>query len=324
MARTRRLKQTLCTLNTLGIQNTGYFGLYDAYSWWLANYDYSAIDLAWNGFFGLKSELPGSYNPGNDGAKPAWSTMTAGQGSNCPVSGAPVTPVIAVLPDGSVPSPGANPYYTVGDIANIYYTAANATSLSLNGSSNWNVYTCDPPNQQINGPQPAPIVGSCGYTPISLATTGTFSFTLNGSNTDVDGVSSSGTTPASPVTKYADVGTAPKLTGAVDFNNSNQGCNLTTNPGCMLTVSQLDTVEFFGAGFSPTGGNKIELLGGSGQQELNPMTTFTSGRLARADQRPDWMFCFTRRVDSVCADPNPGSAPSNSVSVTVTASSGCS
>jgi hypothetical protein len=141
----------------------------------------------------------------------------------------------------------------------------------------------------------------------------------------VDGVSSSGTTPASPVTKYADVGTAPKVTGAVDFNNSNQGCNLTTNPGCMLTVSQLDTVEFFGAGFSPTGGNKIELLGGSGQQELNSNDNFYFWDASRGQINAQ-IGCFvspgvwTLYVQS----PNSGSAPSNSVSVTVTASSGCS
>ena len=51
----------------LGLQNIGYFGLYDSASWWASNLDFTGSQLAWNGYWGLKSELPSG--PGRSAAR---------------------------------------------------------------------------------------------------------------------------------------------------------------------------------------------------------------------------------------------------------------
>jgi hypothetical protein len=322
------ITQTLCAMNRVGVRNTGYFGLYDSYSWWASKYGYPATTLAWDGFWGLKSELPSSYNPNNDGQKPAWSALTGFNPALCPATQVPPTPVIAVLPpDGVVPTSGANPYYTVGDTANVYYTAANVTSLSMNATPGnipaFSSWACDVPGSQF--PSGSTLVGSCGYAHFfSMASPGTGSFALSGSNTDADHAAAS-PTAATPVSTPVTVGLAPILAGLVDFNNTSQQCNLTTNPGCTLTVTQLDTIELFGAGFNPTGGNTIELVNQSGQRWLSISDGYYFWDASRAQMNAQ-IGCsvpagsWTLYVFS----PNQGSAPSAGASITVNASAGCS
>ena len=328
------ITQTLCAMNRVGVRNTGYFGLYDSYSWWASTFDYDAPTLAWDGFWGLKSEAT-SYNPNYDGQKPAWTALTTfpniipGNPTSPGVCAqVPPTPVIAILPpDGGVPTSGANPYYTIGDTANVFYTAANVTSLTMSAtpgnipaSSSW---ACDVANTLLsNGPS---LVGSCGYAQFSvMANTGTGAFTLSGSNADADHATSITPTSATPVSTLVTVGPAPIVTGLVDSNNTSQQCNLTTNPGCMLTVSQLDTIEVFGAGFNPTGGNTIQLVNQSGQQTLSVGDSYYFWDASRTQINVQ-IGCFvppgawTLHVSS----PNPGSVPSAGASITVNAGAGC-
>src|SRR5437764_4688475 len=77
-------------------------------------------DLAWQGYFGLQSEVS-TY--GSGGVKPAWTAMTSFSPNSCPAATVPPTPVLAVQADAS--------YYTVNDTATLTYTDANVTSLAL-------------------------------------------------------------------------------------------------------------------------------------------------------------------------------------------------
>jgi hypothetical protein len=236
--------------------------------------------------------------------------------------------VIAILPpDGGAPTPGANPYYTIGDTANVFYTAANVTSLTMSATpgnifpvSSW---ACDVPSSQL-APGSAP-EGSCGYAHFfSMQSAGTGAFTLSGYNADLDGGQASPPTTAAPVSTPVTVGVAPMVTGLVDSNNTNQQCNLTTNPGCILTVSQLDTIEVFGAGFNPTGGNTIQLVSQSGQQTLSVGDSYYFWDASRTQINAQ-IGCFvppgtwTLQVVS----PNSGSVPSAGASITVNVGAGC-
>lgn len=257
------ITQTLCAMNHAGVRNTGYFGYYDAYSWWARNYSYNASQLAWLGFWGLKSELPSAYNPASDGQKPSWSAMSTFNPNACPGAGVAPTPVVAMLPpDGAIPSAGANPYYTIGDTANVYYSAANVTSLSMTTTPGsllpQSFMSCDqtPALLELG----STVVGSCGFAVFNrMASAGSGFFTLSGSNNDADGAPAGVSTPAPQISTPVTVGLSPIISGLVDFNTGQQ-CNLTINPACVLAVSQLDTIEIFGAGFNPIPPVGIRLL----------------------------------------------------------------
>jgi hypothetical protein len=325
------LTQTLCAMKTVGVRNTGQFGLYDSYSWWASNFpDSNASGLAWEGFWGLKSEVPSSYNPNSDGAKPAWGVMSAVNPypASCPAAGVPPTPVIAVLPaDGGVPTAGANPYYTVNDTANVFYTGANVTSLSMSpppgivpAASSW---ACDVPSTRLASG--SALVGSCGYALFTdMSSVGTGLFTLSGSNNDVDGAQVAASTQATPVNTPVTVGLAPIVTGLVDFNNTSQQCNLTTNPSCTLTVSQLDTIEVFGAGFNPTGGNTITLTNQGNQQVLSISDGYYFWDASRTQMNAQ-IGCFVPAGSWTLSvvSPNTSSLPSAGSAITVNASASC-
>jgi hypothetical protein len=51
------------------------------------------------------------------------------------------------------------------------------------------------------------------------------------------------------------------IVGGIQEYNTGQTCNLTQNPGCLITASQDDTIVIYGEGFSLTGGNTIHLTG---------------------------------------------------------------
>jgi len=96
-----------------------------------------------------------------------------------------------------------------------------------------------------------------------MANTGTI--TLTGSNTNVkgsrQGAASYGT--ATTVT----VGLAPIVTGLVNVSTG-ASCDVQTNPSCTLAANQGDVLEIFGEGFSPTGGNTLELANQSASDWL--------------------------------------------------------
>ncbi len=243
------ITQTLCMMNRLGITKYAYHGLYDAASFWERYYSPTALQLAWGGYWGLSSEDT------THGDKPAWSAMADFNAANCPGPNTPPTPVIALYADAT--------YYTINDTGKINYTAANVTSLSLSepvreGSPASN--SCDPKNNY------APLsvtlrVGSCAFTNIAATNTGTI--TLTGNNTDVDGRVGAGlsTRVATSVT----VGLAPNIKAIVNAT-TNQSCDLTLNPNCVITASQLDVLEIYGEGFKPDGGNSVLLRANDGSQ----------------------------------------------------------
>jgi hypothetical protein len=146
--------------------------------------------------------------------------------------------------------------------------------------------------------------------------------TLSGSNADSDHETVSAFSAPSISTPIT-IGLAPIITGLVDFNTSQQ-CNLTTNPGCNLTTSQLDIIELFGAGFNPTGGNTIQLTNHSSTVSLSV-----------GDGYDFWDFSRTQiNVQIGCSvaagtwtltvsSPNAGSTTSTGVPITVTANAGC-
>jgi len=101
----------------------------------------------------------------------------------------------------------------------------------------------------------------------------------------------------------------------VDANNTNQQCNLSVNPSCVLAATQLDYIEIYGAGFSPTGGNTAYL----GQQPL--IVTWDAGRSQVNVQIPCSVPAGTWTL--TVSSPNSGSIPSNGASVTVSAGAGC-
>ncbi|MGO9259078.1 MAG: putative Ig domain-containing protein [Bryobacteraceae bacterium] len=124
------LADTLCAISGLGIPAYSWYGLYDSASWWPTNYPgITPLEITWDGYFGLIPEPLGSS------PKPAFSALQ--YGSSCPT---PSTPALAFWTDAApylynynsgTGSAQGTPYYTVNDLANLNYTAADVTSLGL-------------------------------------------------------------------------------------------------------------------------------------------------------------------------------------------------
>jgi hypothetical protein len=242
------LTSTLCAMGSHNIPNTGWFGLFDTASWWEEYYDYAGANLAWHGYFGLKSEVSSFNAYGPDGAKPAWNAMNSFSSSSCSV---PPSPILALQTDAA--------YYTISDTGTLTYTDANVTSLALNESvpggpgASVQEYDCDFDTAM----SPLGLLGSCAYIPFVASTTGTITLTLSGTNQDVDGVLQTGSSSAAAAYSVT-VGLSPIVQGIYDYTNG-QSCNYLTNPSCMLSVGQTDILEIFGLGFRLTGGNTVEL-----------------------------------------------------------------
>ena len=298
------LMETLCSLSTHNIPNTGYYGLYDSASWWEQKYDYTGFKLAANGYWGLQSEVSSFSGYGAGGVKPAWAAMNSSGPCNVPFG-----PVLTLQADAT--------YYTVNDTATLTYTDANVTSLALNEPvQNAQSYDC-----ASGAPlQGSGLLGSCAFAVITAANTGTI--TLTGANQDVDGVIQPGTS-STGVAYSVNVGPAPIVTGIVDVTNG-QSCNYTVNPSCAISVNQTDIVEIFGLGFNPTGGNTVELLNQSSQAwfyEADGLYYWDDSRTQINVQTGCYAApgLWTLYVRS----PNSGT-PSNGVSITLNAGGGCS
>jgi hypothetical protein len=241
------LTETLCALSRHNLPNTGWYGLYDTASWWEQYYGYTGDLLAQNGYWGLKSEVSNFSNYGAGGIKPAWNAMIGFSPSSCPSPTVPPTPVLAIQTDAT--------YYTVNDTGTLTYTDANVTSLTLNEppvGSNFQAYDC----KEDNPLTALGLLSSCAFTTFTAANTGTI--TLTGTNNDVDGgLQQSPTSSAQAV--GVTVGPAPIIGGIIDYSTG-QLCNYVTNPSCVLPVGPTDILEIFGLGFSPSGGNTVELV----------------------------------------------------------------
>jgi hypothetical protein len=239
------LTDTLCALKTLGVQATGWYGLYDSASWWeAAPLNYSGAKLAWTGYFGLWPETGSS-------GKQAW-TSFLGYPGNCPSSTLPPAPVLAVNPDAS--------YYTTGNPATITYGAADVTLLTLSQPPTGGIYSCNSANRHIPLDDPAGLVRvnhDYGGQRSQQETV-----TLNGSNTDV-----AGNTSHQPISNSAytvlNVQPSPLFGGAVNVNYPAQLCNFAQSPSCVITACQGDYLELFGQGFDPRGGNTVNFVAGA-------------------------------------------------------------
>jgi hypothetical protein len=302
------LTQTLCLMSRLNITKYAYFGLYDSASFWEQKYNYTVLDLAWLGYWGLSSEGSGY------GDKPAWSAMAGFNPNNCPAPNVPPTPVIALQADAF--------YYTLNDTGKITYTAANVTSLSLSEPKfppdRPASYSCDPGNTY------APLhpdlrVGSCAFTNIKAAYTGTI--TLTGENTNVEGIPGAGV--STRVATSVTVGLAPIVYGVVNYTTG-QVCNLTANPGCVITASQMDILEIYGVGFNPTGGNTVKLVSQSTEAWLYETDGYYFWDQSRTQLNAQ-IACYVTPGSWVLYvfNPNNSGAPSNGVPVSISAGASC-
>lgn len=238
------LTDTLCVFSRHNIPAFSWFGLYDSASWWEANYSSSAVQLAWDGYWGLSSELS-SY-----GNKTSW-TSFLDYPSDCPSAVLPPAPVLGIYTDA--------PYYTQGDTGIVAYTAADVTSLSLNEPPDSGVYSCETSDEiesASNPPSATPLVGSCSALYVTMDNL-TSQITISGSNTDVDNSPFGYQTNGSASTTVT-VGPTP-IVGGVQNNNTQQTCDYTQNPNCTITASQEDTIVVYGQGFTPTGGNTMNI-----------------------------------------------------------------
>lgn len=311
------LTDTLCVFNAAHISYYAYFGLYDSPEFWANQpYDYDASDLAKNGYWGLSSELA-TY-----GDKPARNALVNFNSNNCPAPATtPLTPVLALLADA--------PAYISGDTAAISYTAANVSTLTMNG-------TPAPPYQSlpslslITGEQlsASSLEGSAGYTLVQVSAN-TPTLTLNGVNNNVSGLQVSASTSATASLTLTFI-SAPMVTTLVDYSTGHY-CNFTLNPSCMFTISQTDVLEVFGEGFDRSGGNTMEIVNNATQAvtwlyENNPVTNpspyfadnFSPTQMNAA------LGCFVAPGASTLYIRNPNSGnPSAGVAINITASSSC-
>jgi len=239
----QHLTNTLCAFQKLGINKFAYFGFYDSASTWAIDFSYSGSVLAWNGYWGLSSEIR-SY-----GDKPALTAMLNYPSLGCPD---PAIPVVALMTDA--------PYYVAGDQAQVTYSAADVTSLSINATRIPPSFSCI--NNTFLSPDP---LGSCGYTKIVIQ--GSPPLLLTGTNGSPPGKS------ALPVRPFT-VGTMPLLDHVDNLSNATS-CRLATSQGCPLNATQLDRLFVYGLGFDRAGGNIITLTGPGTVYlfEANPVTT---------------------------------------------------
>jgi|GEM_PF-1089934 len=256
----RWLENTLCVLGSVGISKFAYFGLYDSASLWESDYEASPSSVAWTGYWGLSSEVE-SY-----GDKPSWQTFVSYDPARPGGCGASPAPVVAMRSDAA--------YYTIGDIAQISYTAADAARLEFNQPVD-SSYSCDAVNHHALLADAA-LVGSCAYTN-ALITDTTDTLTLTGTNPGASMATSQRVT----------VGLGPIVTETANYSTG-QICDFDANPGCVLHASPSDTIGVTGAGFSPVGGNLIELrnakgsawlYGGDGLYFWNSSRSVMSGEL---------------------------------------------
>jgi hypothetical protein len=251
------LTDTLCALGSSphDIPATGWYGLYDSASWWEHNLNYSGAQLAWNAYWGLLSEYSTYNTYGSNGIKPAW-TAFLGYPGNCPSPSSPPMPVLALTSDAT--------YYTVGNPATITWGAADVTSISLTSQPVAGISSCGTGTSLSGGTS---LLGSCAYATVTMPSTPQqVTITLNGSNTDVDGIANSGlttcTAPACiPPSVTLTVGAGPTIDHVVN-DTTNQICYYSQNPTCAISATQLDTISIFGAGFDSAGGNTVQFTAG--------------------------------------------------------------
>jgi hypothetical protein len=244
--------------------------------------------------------------------------------ANCP-SGTgslpPAPPVLGAYADAS--------YYTQGDTGIIAYTAADVTSLSLNETPSTTipgVYSCGTSEPICSGAPPAGscpaalYVGSCSALYVTMTNT-TSQITLEGQNADVaDTQSSAG--PPLYASANAAVGPGPIVGGIQDYTNG-QSCNLSENPSCTITASQDDTLEIYGEGFDPSGGDTVEFNGSGGTQKLfmsdgyffwDPSRTQINAQIGCFISPGSWTFAVY--------NPNSGT-PSAGYPINIVSSSSC-
>ncbi|PJE50373.1 MAG: hypothetical protein COV29_04335 [Candidatus Yanofskybacteria bacterium CG10_big_fil_rev_8_21_14_0_10_36_16] len=72
------ISNTLCALESVGINKLGYWTLYDAWNFWQKppfNFDINTFNLAWNGYWGLLPHTPSTQN--QSPPKPAFKTLSS-------------------------------------------------------------------------------------------------------------------------------------------------------------------------------------------------------------------------------------------------------
>jgi hypothetical protein len=118
------------------------------------------------------------------------------------------------------------------------------------------------------------------------------------------------------------VGLAPIVYGVVNYTTG-QVCNVTADPGCVITASRMDILEIYGVGFRPTGGNTVKLANGS-----------TEAWLYETDGYYFWDQSRTQLNAQIACYVTPGAwtlyvyslnsgTPSNGVLVSVSAGGSC-
>lgn len=217
------VQNDFCMFQSVGVQKTAYWALYDPYTMWTGYPWYkTGADLSWNGFWGL------SFEPESAGQKDSWSILRNYYyyGSlSCPSSLAYAAPILSLTPTST--------YYTVAQPLRVTWTAAEAASLSVNQGGD-NTYACDTGAYFTSGVASA----SCAYT-------NTGAFYSDGSQTvTITGTSVGGTQQTASTT--VTIGDGPIVNAVTNQNNSYQ-------------IGSNDTMIVWGNGFSLSGGNTLQL-----------------------------------------------------------------
>lgn len=217
------VQNTFCMFQSLGIQKTAYWALYDPYTTWTGYPWYkTGADLAWNGYWGL------SFESESSGQKDSWSILRNYYyyGSlACPSPLAYAEPILSLTP--------TSPYFTIGQPVRVTWTAAEAASLSINQGGD-NTYACDTGAYLSNGVASA----SCAYT-----NTGAF-YSSGLQTVTITGASAGGTPQTASAT--VTIGGGPIV-------------NATTNQNYSYDIGSNDTIIIWGNGFSLSGGNTVQL-----------------------------------------------------------------
>jgi hypothetical protein len=101
-------------------------------------------------------------------------------------------------------------------------------------------------------------------------------------------------------------------------------CNLTANPGCVITASQMDILEIYGVGFNPTGGNTVKLVSQSTEAWLYETDGYYFWDQSRTQLNAQ-IACYVTPGSWVLYvfNPNNSGAPSNGVPVSISAGASC-
>jgi len=219
------INNTLCAFAGQGVEKTAYFGYYDAADTWAAPpFNYTGAALAWNGYWGL---LP--LDP-NAAAKPSWSTLTSYFRFGSLACSDPAPPAVTLTANAG--------WVGAGYPLTLSWTAYDVRQLSLSPGigalTPANVDACA--SLSASGCEGL----SYGTKTVYPPNAGSMTYALTGTD------SSSGGSLSASASVTVTVFQNPVVNAVTDSNY--QG-----------TLYASSTIIVWGSGFSPAGGNTVQL-----------------------------------------------------------------